>query len=328
MMPKLALHGARAKVATAVAATVVVGGGATALEVTSSSSTPAIPPTHYHLVTKADGCRPGNPKANVYHPYRLQVRERCMTVVGTVAYTRVEDDGDVHVDLKLPPGERHLLNRYNDSQQYGQLVTEIVPADRPGCKPGTPPKPAQGGYNYGICTGADIHVPPVGALVKETGPYVLDSDHGWMEIHPVWRLVVLRGPLASTTTSSSSSSTTTTATRPPTVAPPVTEAPATTAPPSTAPATTEPPTTAPTTTVAAAWCKAYSVSANDGFPGDFDIHVASDEPYTSATARSATDTYGYETNASGSAVIYLWYQQPGEAVTVTVGPATCHTTDP
>jgi hypothetical protein len=225
----------------------------------------------------------------------LKLRKRCLSVIGTVAYVRVEDDGDVHVDLKLPPSEDHLLNSVNMSEQYGQLVTEIVPADRPGCTPGEPPRPAQGTYNYGTCTGADIHIPPIGALVRETGPYVLDADHGWMAIHPIWKVVILRLPAAGTTTTS------------------------TTTPP--------PPTTQVPPTLAAAWCKAYSV-AYSGHPGDFDIHVSSDEPYKSATAHSATDTYSYETNGSGSAVIYLWYQHGGEAVTVTVGPAVCHTTDP
>jgi hypothetical protein len=65
-----------------------------------------------------------------------------------------------------------------------------------------------------------------------------------------------------------------------------------------------------------------------GHPGDFDIYVSSDEPYTRATAHSATNTYSYETSGSRSALIYLWYQSSGEAVTVTVGAATCHTGDP
>jgi hypothetical protein len=95
----------------------------------------------------AAGCRAGNPLANVYHEDRLKVRNRCMTVTGTVAYVVHEDDGDIHVDLSLPPSEAHLLNGANMAYQHGQLVTEIVPADEPGCTPGRPPRPAHGSYS-------------------------------------------------------------------------------------------------------------------------------------------------------------------------------------
>ena len=157
---------------------------------------------------------PGNPLANVYHEDRLEVRNRCLTVTGTVAYVTHEDDGDIHVDLSLPPSEAHLLNEANVTDQYGQLVTEIVPADEPGCTPGSPPRPAHGSYNYGVCTGADITAPPVGARVAVTGPYVLDADHGWMEIHPDWPIRIISGlPVSPTPTV------------PPTTAPPATASP-------------------------------------------------------------------------------------------------------
>lgn len=77
---------------------------------------------------------------------------------------------------------------------------------------------------------------------------------------------------------------------------------------------------------ASAWCTASASPANDGWAGDYDVSVSSNQPHSNATASSATDTYGYETNSSGSAVIYLWYQSPGENITVTVGGATCYTT--
>ena len=77
---------------------------------------------------------------------------------------------------------------------------------------------------------------------------------------------------------------------------------------------------------ASPWCTASASPANDGWAGDYDVSVSSNQPYSNATASSATDTYGYETNSSGSAVIYLWYQSAGESITVTVGGATCYTT--
>jgi hypothetical protein len=142
------------------------------------ASVPALQPA-------ATACRP-DPLANVYHPYRLRVVDRCATVTGTVASVRVEDDGDVHFDLALDPQYANLLTPGNVSQQHGWLVIEIVPADRPGCPVGQAPRPATGTYNYGTCTGANVATPIFGGHVAVTGPYVIDLHHGWSEIHPAW----------------------------------------------------------------------------------------------------------------------------------------------
>jgi len=137
----------------------------------------------------ASACRSGDPLANVYHPNRLQVVQSCTTVSGTVESVRHEDDGDIHFDLALDTPYAHLLTAANTTYQHGWLVVEIVPADEPGCTPGSPPKPASGSYNYGICTGADESAPAIGAHVYVTGPYVLDNDHSrWAEIHPAWAI--------------------------------------------------------------------------------------------------------------------------------------------
>lgn len=138
----------------------------------------------------ASGCRAGNPLANVYHPSRLQVLAACKTVTGTVEGVRAETDGDEHVAVRLDAAYANLINAANTADQHGDLVVEIVPADEPGCKPGTPPRAAHGSYDYGVCTGADLTPPSVGRHISVTGPYVLDRDHGWMEIHPVWALQV------------------------------------------------------------------------------------------------------------------------------------------
>jgi hypothetical protein len=122
------------------------------------------------------------------------VRRRCLTVIGTVASVGRENDGDLHVNLSLPADEAWLLDRANTADEHGQLVTEIVPADQRGCTAGKPPRPPHGTYNFGICTGAGIIAPAAGAVIRVTGPYVLDAYHGWMEIHPVWTIVVLSKP--------------------------------------------------------------------------------------------------------------------------------------
>jgi hypothetical protein len=122
----------------------------------------------------------------VYHPSRLEVIRRCVSISGTVMSVRHEDDGDVHFDLRVDP---RLVNAGNVAHQHGWLVVEIVPADKPGCAIGQPPRPASGTYDYGTCTGANVATPAIGARVTVTGPYVLDTNHGWMEVHPAWSVI-------------------------------------------------------------------------------------------------------------------------------------------
>lgn len=245
-------------------------------------------------------CRGRDPLANVYHPYRLRVENPCLTVTGTVAYIRREDDGDVHFDLSMPASEAQLLDRANYSQEDGQLVAEIVPADQPGCTPGQPPPlpPTayrSSSYDYGTCTGADTATPPLGAQVSITGPYVLDSDHGWMEVHPVWAVTVVAAPPSSPVTAE---------------APPATSA-------------SEP--TQPKGG-SSAWCQASAAASSDGYPGDYEVYVHSNQPDTKAAASDAGDTWSEHTDSSGYADIRLYHTSPGMTITVTVGGATCSTT--
>ena len=156
---------------------------------------PSTAPTT-NSVQASRGCRSGDPLANVYHPERLVVKKPCMTVRGTVTFIQKWIDGDVRVYLTLPASETQLLNLINYRNYNGELIVVIVLADQPGCTPGQPPPiPPTAytlpGYNYGICTGADIVTPPKGAQVSVTGPYVLDSYDGPMEINPVWSVTVL-----------------------------------------------------------------------------------------------------------------------------------------
>jgi hypothetical protein len=224
-----------------------------------------------------------------------------MTVTGTVAYIRNEDDGDVHFNLALPPSESYLLDQDNYSHEDGQLVAEIVPADQPGCKPGQPPSlpPSayrSSSYNYGTCTGADIATPPTGAQVRISGPYVLDSDHGWMEIHPVWSVTVLAAGAASPPDASASP-------------PPTSD--------------TEPTQSSGGST--AAWCQASAAPSNDGYSGDYQVYVHSNQPLAKATASDAGDTWSEYTDSSGYADIRLYHTSPGTTISVTVGTASCST---
>jgi hypothetical protein len=114
-------------------------------------------------------CRQGDPLAKVYHPQRLQVIQRCALVTGTVTRIRHEADGDDHVSVKLDAAYANLINARNRTAQAGALVAEIIPADQ-----------------------ATVKAPRVGDRVELVGPYVLDRDHGWLEIHPAWGLRVIK----------------------------------------------------------------------------------------------------------------------------------------
>ena len=115
----------------------------------------AAPPSPY--------CRGGSPLAGVYHPQRLHVKSRCRVAVGTVRQVKFEEyDGDVHIDLRLDPGQEKLLSDGNE-RVGGNLVVEVIPQDR-----------------------SRVALPPEGARVQVVGPWVEDTQHGWNEIHPAW----------------------------------------------------------------------------------------------------------------------------------------------
>jgi cardiolipin synthase len=57
------------------------------------------------------------------------------------------------------------------------------------------------------------------------------------------------------------------------------------------------------------------------------VYVHSHQPYRSATATAGGYSHSYQTNGSGYALIYLNGPPPGARITVTVGGATCTTSD-
>ena len=127
----------------------------------------------------------------MYHPQRLKVIARCRTVTGIVRRVIEEPDGDAHIDVEVDAAFARYINARNRAAQHGWLVVEIVPADRPGCTKGTPPKQTRDTYNYGICTGMNVPTPQEGDRISVTGPFFLDKRHGWNEIHPAWELKIL-----------------------------------------------------------------------------------------------------------------------------------------
>ena len=99
----------------------------------------------------------------VYHPERLDVLNGCKRLRGTVTVVRHEEDGDLHVIVRLDTAYRRLLDSTNYSQQHGGLVVELMARD-----------------------GGHLPVPTRGARIAIVGAWVLDTVHGWREIHPVF----------------------------------------------------------------------------------------------------------------------------------------------
>jgi hypothetical protein len=113
---------------------------------------------------------------HVYHSFRLQVNDPCITVTGTIDKIKAEKDGDLHIRVNLDPEFNNLLNDANLAGQAGDLVVEPI------CQGPVTQRDA-----IASCQDfhQDINIPSIGTHVTITGDYVLDTEHGWMEIHPV-----------------------------------------------------------------------------------------------------------------------------------------------
>jgi hypothetical protein len=103
---------------------------------------------------------PAGVLAGVYHPRRLHVLAACRSVSGTVIRISHELDGDLHIGLDSGGA---LTNNVNRLKLGGELVVEFMPRD-----------------------GGHLPAPSVGDRVSLTGAWVLDTNHGWQELHPVW----------------------------------------------------------------------------------------------------------------------------------------------
>jgi len=118
---------------------------------------------------------------HVYNPTRLQQLAPCVSVAGIIDESDADADGDQHFLLRLDPGQDTLVNKRNDKKKGGDIVLEIVCANPTTMKKA---KSACAGYTN------PIPIPAVGAHVRATGTYVIDSHNGWAEIHPVSKLQV------------------------------------------------------------------------------------------------------------------------------------------
>ena len=115
---------------------------------------------------------------HVYHRQRLEVIEECKTVEGVIDKVLRDGDGDLHIRLDVE--DKSLLNEKNFSGQHGMLVLEPVCQKEPTQADAIEPCRNYAGPFFSVRAGMRVRV---------TGPYVLDHEHGWREIHPVTSIV-------------------------------------------------------------------------------------------------------------------------------------------
>src|SRR5487761_1597208 len=75
-----------------------------------------------------------------------------------------------------------------------------------------------------------------------------------------------------------------------------------------------------------AWCTA-TASVYQAYDDENNVYVHSDQPYQTATASAGGFSHSYQTDGSGYALVYLNGPPPGAQIPVTVGAATCTTSD-
>jgi hypothetical protein len=114
----------------------------------------------------------------VHNPDRLQVLDPCKHAEGIVVDVAHENDGDYHIWFKPDPTYVYLMNSENHFQARPAMLAEVTP----DCPAATNPPDAQSAAK---CPKSDLPIPVIGQHVAMDGPWVLDTDHGWREIHPV-----------------------------------------------------------------------------------------------------------------------------------------------
>jgi CHRD domain len=155
----------------------------------SNSQRPGVITTTSRQTSETPPCR-SDPQQGVHESYRLKILDPCTTFVGKVAEAPHlnPSDGDVTFSAAPDPGYASMLNDKNRSKDGFHI--EIVPRDQPGCKRGE--AIIFGSVeNLGLCSGAHVLYPPLGAHFRVIGPYVYDRWVGWNEIHPAWKVEIL-----------------------------------------------------------------------------------------------------------------------------------------
>jgi hypothetical protein len=118
---------------------------------------------------------------HVYERDRLRVIAECTAVEGRVVYVRHAEDGDLHI--ALDPDQKSVLNLINVIHAHRTLVVESICEHLP-----------ENAAAQAACSNFHraVTVPAAGDHVRVTGAYVIDTDNGWAEIHPVSMIDVPR----------------------------------------------------------------------------------------------------------------------------------------
>ncbi len=138
--------------------------------------------------TAASGCS-ADRTAHVYSPDRLTLLAACVTLTGTIDSETPQADGDFHVRLRLDANQKcagkPCVNARNVSSQGGDLILEPV------CE-----NPISQADAVASCEGYHnpLILPQINSHVSVSGPFVLDTDHGWNEIHPLESVSVVPAP--------------------------------------------------------------------------------------------------------------------------------------
>jgi hypothetical protein len=146
------------------------GGSATSPSAKAAAAAAASPTCDATLLT------------HVYDPGRLTVLTPCMTVTGTIDNVpHASDDGDLDFHFVPDPQFAHLLNSFNNGHLHVEAICQAaVQSDTP-----------QAAQSCGAFKGSVV-IPPPGTRASVSGPYVLDTNHGWTEIHPVTSIIKIQ----------------------------------------------------------------------------------------------------------------------------------------
>lgn len=117
---------------------------------------------------------------------RLSVIEPCKTITGTIMHAASEDDGDLHIRVKLDPPFESMLNAKNKSGQHGHFVVEPMCVGKVKQRD-TLAEKACTGFSQTLYDAKTMK----GRHVEITGAYVTDMEHGWNEIHPVTSIKIV-----------------------------------------------------------------------------------------------------------------------------------------
>ena len=120
----------------------------------------------------------------MHNPDRLQDLDPCKHAAGVVVDVAYEDDGDYHVWFTVDQGFENLLNSEDHFQARAAMLAEITP----DCPASTNPPDARSAAG---CPKSKLQIPVIGDHIAIDGPWVLDTDHGWREIHPVDTIRIL-----------------------------------------------------------------------------------------------------------------------------------------